>query len=201
MSINTFVEPLPFSLIENGLAGEKTQFLFKTWRENEGIIVQDSRMTQLSPYLLMTLPTAEPGDVPPLTFVGKHSTFRRFFPQALDPETPRPPTSFLPSVYRQGVADAYQIAMEGEPRFDIQRTGNKLGEGVPDMTLQRLLVKFRTSAGFTRIFCLMTLLEVHSRSYQSDRTHRQLCSQQKSDWHPAYQAAAQPSSVHESVHG
>ncbi len=201
MSNNAFVEPLSFSLIENGLAGEKTQFLFRTWRDNEGIIAQDSQMTRLSQYLLMTLPSAEPGDVPPLTFAGKHSTFRRFFPHALEPETPRPPTSFLPSVYRQGVADAYQIVMNGEPWFDIQRTGNRLGDGIPDMTLQRLLVKFRTSAGFTRIFCLMTLLEVHSRSYQSDRTHHQQSSQQKSDWHPAYQARVQPSSMHGNVPG
>jgi hypothetical protein len=201
MSNNAFVEPLPFSLIENGLAGEKTQFLFRVWRDNEGIIAQDSGMTQLSQYLLMTLPSAEPGDVPPLTFAGKNSTFRRFFPHALEPETPRPPTSFLPSVYRKGVADAYQVVMDGDPWFDMQRTGNRLGDGVPDMTLQRLLVKFRTSAGFTRIFCLMTLLEVHSRSYQSDRTHRQLNSQQKSDWHPAYQARVQPSSMHGNVPG
>jgi len=196
VSNNAFVEPLPFSLIENGLAGDKTEFLFRTWRDNKGIIVQDSRMTRLSPYLLMTLPSADPGDVPPLTFAGKHSTFRRFFPQAMEPEAPRPPTSFLPSVYRKGVADGYRIAMEGEPWFDIQRTGDRLGEGVPDMTLQRLLVKFRTSAGFTRIFCLMTLLEVHSRSYRSDRTRRLPNSQQKSDWHPAYQARVQPSSMH-----
>jgi hypothetical protein len=201
MSNNAFVEPLPFSLIENGLAGDKTQFLFRAWRNNEGIIAQDSQMTRLSQYLLMTLPSAEPGDVPLLTFAGKHSTFRRFFPHALEPETPRPPTSFLPSVYRQGVADAYQIVMDGDPWFDIQRTGNRLGDGVPDMTLQRLLVKFRTSAGFTRIFCLMTLLEVHSRSYQSDRTHHQLSSQQKSDWHPAYQARVHPSSMHGNVPG
>lgn len=201
MSNNAFVEPLSFSLIENGLAGEKTQFLFRTWRDNEGIIAQDSQMTRLSQYLLMTLPSAEPGDVPPLTFAGKQSTFRRFFPHALEPETPRPPTSFLPSVYRQGVADAYQIVMNGEPWFDIQRTGNRLGDGIPDMTLQRLLVKFRTSAGFTRIFCLMTLLEVHSRSYQSDRTHHQPSSQQKSDWHPAYQARVQPSSMHGNAPG
>lgn len=196
MSSNAFVEPLPFSLIENGLAGEKTQFLFETWRENRGLMAQDSRMTQLSPWLLLTQPTAVPGDVPQLTFIGKNSTFRRFFPQALEPEVPRPPTSFLPQDYRKGVAEAYQIVMAGEPWFDVQRTGDRLGDGVPDMTLQRLLVKFRTKAGFNRIFCLMTLLEVHSRSFRSDRTRHRQYSQQGSGWHPAYQAAARPSLAH-----
>lgn len=197
MSKNTFVEPLPLSNVESGLAGERAQFLLNTWKENRGVMIRDSRMTKLSPWLLLTLPSANPGDVPTITFAGKETTFRRFFPHALDPEAQKPATSFLPQVYRKGVADGYQTVFKGDPWLDIQRTGNRLGAGVPDMTLQRLLVRFETRSGIVRIFCLMELLEIHERRDLSDRTHHQRYCRQKSDWHPAYQAAARPSAMHD----
>lgn len=196
MSKPTFVEPLPLSNVENGLAGERAQFLLDTWKENSGIMIRDSRMTKLSPWLLLTLPTAEPGEVPKITFAGNRTTFRRFFPEALDPETPKPATSFLPKAYRAGVATAYHTAFSGTPWLDVQRTGDRLGPAVPDMTLQRLLVKFETRAGIARIFCLMELLEVHEQRDLSDRTRHPRYCLQKSSWHPAYQALARPMSAH-----
>jgi hypothetical protein len=196
MSKNTFVEPLPLSNVESGLAGERAQFLLNTWKDNSGVMIRDSRMTKLSPWLLLTLPSAEPGDVPKITFAGNQTTFRRFFPHALDPEAPKPATSFLPEVYRKGVADAYQTAIAGEPWLDIQRTGNRLGAGVPDMTLQRLLVRFETRSGIVRIFCLMELLEIHEQRDLSDHTRHPHYCPQKSGWHPAYQAMALPNSGH-----
>ncbi len=197
MGSDTFVEQLPLTHIESGLAGEKAQFLFKTWRENRGLMIRDSRMTKLSPWLLLTLPEAGELDVPNVTFAGRQTTLQRFFPHALDSETDKNPSLFLPQAYRRGVADGYQHAIAGEPRLDIQRTGDRLGAGVPDMTLQRLLVKFETEAGFVRIFCLMELLAVHGQCGRLDHTHHPRNFQQTPNSDPAFRAGVLPRSGHD----
>lgn len=157
--MQAFVERQDIRLVEDGLAGDEAQFLFRTWRENKGVIVRNRGMSQLSTRLLLLKPHAKSGDVPPVTFMGKDSTFRRFFPQAAFSE--RPPTSFLPRAYKQGVADGYHAVLQGDVWYDTQRTGTLLGDGVPDLTLDRLILSFRTEAGFERLFCLMTLQQVH----------------------------------------
>ena len=109
MSKNTFVEPLPLSNVESGLAGERAQFLLNTWKDNSGVMIRDSRMTKLSPWLLLTLPSAEPGDVPKITFAGNQTTFRRFFPHALDPEAPKPATSQICAITGIPVCEARSV--------------------------------------------------------------------------------------------
>ncbi|CTQ53592.1 hypothetical protein LP7551_02117 [Roseibium album] len=193
MGKSAFAEPLSLANVENGLAGDMEQFLFRTWRENKGIIDRNSPLSRLSPYLLMTEAHADPGDVPQVTFAGHKSTFRRFFPDALENRSVNPPTSFLPEEYRESVADAYPVAFSGEPWFDFQRTGRRLGDNVPDMTLQRLLLKFRTAGGHERVFCLIKLLETHRQFDQSGRTHHRRNFRQISSWRPRSSAKGHPS--------
>ena len=193
MGRSAFVEPLSLAMVENGLAGDMEQFLYKTWRENNGIIARETPLSRLSPYLLMTAVHAETGDVPQVTFAGHKSTFRRFFPEALENREVKSPISYLPEEYRRGVADAYPVAFAGEPWFDFQRTGRRLGDGVPDMTLQRLLLKFTTAGGHERVFCLIKLLATHQRSGRSDRTRRLRSYQRISGWRPGSRAKALPS--------
>lgn len=171
MSNCSFVEKQPITHVESGLAGEKAQFLLKAWREKRGLMVRDCQMTQLSPWLLLTLPVASDHDVPTVTFAGVQTTFRQFFPKAFEPGAGKNPSRFLPKTYRKGVSAGYREAIEGEPRFDIQRTGSRLGDGMPDMTLQRLLLRFETQTGFARIFCLVQVLAVHKQDCQSEFRH------------------------------
>lgn len=193
MGNDSFVEKLPLSHLETGLAGEKARFLYKTWRENRGLMVRSSQMTHLSPWLLLTVSEASEHDVPNVTFAGRQTTFQQFFPHALEPQVGRNPSSFLPKSYRQGVAKGYRQAIAGEPCFDIQRTGSRLGAGMPDMTLQRLLLRFETQAGFVRIFCLMQLLAIHRKDDQLDHRHHLQSCPQKSDLGPRLQAWVPPS--------
>ena len=192
MGKSAFVEPLSLGMVENGLAGEREQFLFKTWRRSRGVIDSGTQLSQLAPYLLMTKADAAPGDVPQVTFAGHRSTFRRFFPLALENRDVRPATSYLPREYRQGVAEAYPVAFAGQAWFDFQRTGRRLGDNVPDMTLQRLLLKFTTPGGHERVFCLIRLLATHQRFDPSGRIRHLRNSQPGSDWHPAFQAKGLP---------
>lgn len=192
--MQAFVERLNIGNVENGFAGDEAQFLFRTWRENDGFIVRNRGMSELSTKLLLLKPQAKSGDVPPVVFMGKNTTFRRFFPQAAFSE--RPPTSFLPREYRQGVAEGYHAVLQGEVWYDTQRTGTLLGDGVPDLTLDRLILNFRTETGSRRLFCLMTLQEVHQQFVQSDRKHRRRNFPPELSSHPAYQARAQPTGSH-----
>jgi hypothetical protein len=184
---DAFVEPQPIAHVASGLAGDAAQFLYKTWLRNRGVVFADRELTRLCPFLLLTLPEAAPGDVPHITFVGTQSALVKFFPQTLDAEGYGSPAECLPQDYRQGVSEGYQWASNGEPSFDIQRTGFLLGEGVPDMTLQRLLLRFETKSGFARIFALVTLLEMHSRPFKSNRADAKRWRKDGLSWHPAYQ--------------
>lgn len=193
MGKSAFAEPVSIANLENGMAGDMEQFLFRIWRQNHGLIEQNTPLSRLSPYLLMTEAYAEEGDVPQVTFAGHKSTFRRFFPDALENRIIKSPTSHLPEEYRESVADAYPVAFANEPWIDIQRTGRKLGEGVPDMTLQRLLLKFRSGEDHERVFCLIRLLATHRQYDQSDRTRHLRNFRRISDWHPASPAKGLPS--------
>lgn len=189
---DAFIEPLPISHVESGLAGDMAQFLFRTWVRNRGVVIADRELTRLSPWLLLTLPDTPAGDVPHVTFIGNQSSFVKFFPQALDAGAYRSPADCLPRDYRQGVAEAYHWASEGEPCFDVQRTGYILGEGLPDMTLQRLLLRFETKSGFARIFSLVIMLEMHSRPFDSNQADHKRWRQDGMSWHPAYQVSGPP---------
>lgn len=189
-SADAFIEPVPIAHVDNGLAGDLAQFLFRLWRRNKGIILADRDLTRISSQLLLTLPDATPGDVPHVTFIGNQSSFVKFFPQALDAEAYASPAECLPRDYRSGIAEGYRWALNGEPSFDIQRTGFILGEGVPDMTLQRLLLRFETRSGFARIFSLVTLLEMHARPFDPNRSDARRWRQDGLSWHPAYQVSS-----------
>lgn len=162
--MDTFVEPISLSNVESGGAGEDAHYMLQLWRQNNGIISRDKRMNWISRKLMMFLPEHVEGDVPPATFIGKDSTFKRYFPQTDHPME-------LPKLYRQKVAHGYQVALQGEPWHDIQKTGELMGKGTPDLTLERLILKFRTSAGFERIFCLMRVLEEPQGYDLSNRGH------------------------------
>lgn len=155
-----YVKTLPIDNVESGLAGTEEKFLFQLWRSNKGLIHTDSRLTRLSSKCLLTLPEADPGKVPQVTFAGRQSVFRKIFPNAITND--KPVVACLPDHYLEAAAEGYHIAFTGEPSFDIQRTGPLLGPSVPDMTLQRLVLKFRTATGFERVFSLIKLLQVHS---------------------------------------
>jgi len=186
-SVDAFIEPQPIAQVDSGLAGDLAQCLYRTWRRNRGVIFADQDLTRLSSWLLLTLPNATPGDVPHVTFIGNQSAFVKFFPHAQDVNVYTSPAECLPRDYRQGIAEGYRWAFDGEPSFDIQRTGRLLGDGVPDMTLQRLLLRFETKSGFVRIFSLVTLLEMHSRPFDSNRADHTRWRQDGLSWHPAYQ--------------
>lgn len=160
-----FVEKLDLSRIESGEAGDGAQFMYRFWLRNEGHMNRDSGMTHLSRQLMLFQPEYIPGDVPPVGLIGKDTTFRRYIP------TTNEPTS-LPLEYRSMMAPGYHAAIAGEPWFDIQRTGQMMGEGTPDLILERLILPFRTAAGFERLFCLLTLREEVSRSGRSDPEDR-----------------------------
>jgi len=159
--VDTFVEPLPLSRVETGEAGEEARFMLRFWKENNGIITRDKSMTWLSRQLMMFLPEFVQDDVPPSTFIGKDTTFRRYFPN-------REAAAELPKSYRSKVARGYHAAVAKEPWYDIQRTGALMGPGTPDLVLERLILNFRTPAGFERVFCLMRLVEDCTRSGLSD---------------------------------
>lgn len=183
-----FVEPLDLADIETGAAGREAQYLFRMWREHEGLLIQDERLTMLASRLMTLRPNADAGDVPAISFLGKNTPFRKYFPEA--DSGGLQPTSLLPSSYKQSIAHGYHAAINGEPWYDLQRTGSALGEDKPDLLIDRFILKFRTHAGFERLFCLTTERHSCERSSQSNRRYHQLSFQQKSDWHPAYQAAA-----------
>ncbi|WP_420414385.1 hypothetical protein [Roseibium sp.] len=155
-----FVKSLPVENVESGLAGTEEKFLFQLWRSDKGLIHSDSRLTRLSSKCILTLPEADPGKVPHVTFAGRQSVFRKIFPNAISND--KPVLANLPDHYLEAAAEAYHVAFAGEPSFDIQRTGPLLGPSVPDMTLQRLVLKFRTATGFERVFSLIKLLQIHS---------------------------------------
>ncbi len=163
--VDCFVEPLPLSHIESGAAGDEARYLYRYWREHKGVVKQDKGLTRLSRKLMLFRPKLVEGDVPPSTMIGKDTTFRRFFPATVAAYE-------LPAKYRTRVADGYHKAINGEPAFDIQRTGSLMGEGTPDLVLERLILRFETPGGFVRLFCLMTLLEEISQYGLSDLEHR-----------------------------
>ncbi len=189
-----YVEPLDLADIETGAAGLEAQYLFRTWRENEGLLIQDERLTKLASRLMTLRPTAEAGDVPPISFLGKETPFRKYFPEA--DSGGLQPTSLLPASYKKSIAHGYHAAINGEPWYDLQRTGSALGEDKPDLLIDRFILLFRTNAGFERLFCLTTERHSCERSTQSNRRYHQLSFRQKSSWHPAYQAKAVPSELH-----
>lgn len=162
--MNSFVKKLSLDRVESGAAGDEAQFLYKFWRQNEGFYLQDSQVTHLSKKLMLFRPDLVPDDVPPVTLIGKDSTFRNYLPPSDQPTS-------LPLDYRRKVAPGYHAAIRGEPWYDIQRTGDMMGEGTPDLTLERLVLKFQTPGGFERIFCLLWLLEEHSGSGLSYPEH------------------------------
>ena len=184
-----FIDPQPIAHVEAGLAGDMAQFLFRTWQRNKGVVFADQDLTRLSPWLILALPRAAQGDVPHVTFVGRQSTFMKFYPWALDDLNHVAPAECLPKGYREEIAEAYHWTMQGEPSFDVQRTGHVLGDGVPDMTLQRLLLRFETKAGFARIFSLVTLVEMHSRPFMSNGSDHERWRRDGLSWHPAYQVS------------
>lgn len=159
--MDDFVEPLPLSRVESGMAGEEAQYLLRFWHQNEGYMQLDSGMNWISRKLMMFLPEHIVDDVPPATMIGKESTFKRYFP-----ETDRP--TALPKDYRRSVAHGYHAAIHREPWYDIQRTGLRMGPGTPDLVLERLILPFWSKGGFDRVFCLMTLVEDCAGSRQSD---------------------------------
>jgi len=184
-----FIEPLPISEVENGVAGAAARFLFRFWRENRGIVVPDSSLTRLSPLMLLTLAEAEPGDVPHVTFIGSQSNFRKYFPGAVEKDGVSSAGDCFPMAYRRAISEAHHWAFQGEPSFDIQRTGNMLGDSFPDMTLQRLLLRFETKCGFARLFSLVIPLKIHSRPFRSDRCDHDRWRRDGLSWHPAYQVS------------
>lgn len=161
----TFVDRLPLSVVETGAAGEDAQFLLSIWRRNEGLVQPDRGMVHLSRKLMLFKPDYIPDDVPPATLIGADSTFRRYLPPVDRPAA-------LPEAYRRQVAPGYHAAIHGEPWFDVQRTGTMMGAGTPDLTLERLLLPFRTATGLVRLFVLLRLVEEHARSGRSDREGR-----------------------------
>ncbi|TWI90279.1 hypothetical protein JM93_01259 [Roseibium hamelinense] len=192
--MTAFVEPLNIARVERGEAGEEAQFLFRTWRENGGIIMPSSQMNYLSPKLMLFVPDQSQNDVPKTTFVGRQTTLRRFFPEAAEAAHP---TRCLPIDYRQRQASGYSAAIAGEPWYDIQRTGDLLGRGAPDLTLERLILKFGTSAGFERLFCLIRVVTEHQRRDLSNPEHRQPCSQQRLGYRLAKLDRQTPNLSHE----
>lgn len=188
-SHDAFIEPLPISQVENGLAGEAAQFLFRFWRDNHGLAVPDETVTRLSPLLMLTLANAEPGDVPHVTFVGSQSNFKKYFPNSVDKDLHKSPGDCFPMAYRRAISEAHHWAFQGEPSFDIQRTGSLMGENVPDMTLQRLVLRFETRSGFARLFSLVLPLKIHSRPFRSDRCDHDRWQRDGLSWHPAYQVS------------
>lgn len=162
--MDTFVEPLPLSNIERGLAGEEARYLYDFWRQNNGIMEDDPGVTRLAPKLMLFRPMFVARDVPPSTLIGRDTTFRKYFPT-------RSEAAEFPEAYRRKIAHGYHAALDNEPWFDVQKTGSLMGEGTPDLILERLILKFRTRGGFERLFCLMTLVEDISRSRLSDPSH------------------------------
>lgn len=191
--METYVEPLNLSAIEAGAAGDTARYLFRMWRENEGVLVQDDKLTLISPQLMTLTPQAEEGDVPQISFLGRLTPFRKYFPEA--DSSGMQPTTLLPESYRNSVAHGYQVAINGEPWYDLQRTGEALGANRPDIMIERLILKFRTNAGFERLFCLTTERRSFERSALSGRRYHLLNFQRKLSWHPAYQAAAAPTAA------
>ncbi|WP_428524065.1 hypothetical protein [Roseibium sp.] len=163
-----FIKQMPIETVESGLAGEEEKFLFNLWHENKGVIENDDRLTRLSSKFILTLPEADAGKVPELTFAGRDSTFRRMFPTAITNN--RPVVDVLPEKYVAAATDAYHMAIAGEPSFDIQRTGPLLGPKVPNITQQRLVLKFKSSSGFERVFSLIRVLQVHEASDREGST-------------------------------
>lgn len=163
-----YVNSLPIENVESGLAGQEEKFLFQLWHANKGQIQMSDQLTRLSAKCILTLPEADPGKVPHVTFAGRNSVFRKVFPNAISND--KPVIAELPAHYREAAADAYHMAFAGEPSFDIQRTGPMLGGAVPDMTLQRLVLKFRTTTGFERVFSLIRILRVHRAAAASQPT-------------------------------
>ena len=157
-----FIKPMPIEAVESGLAGDEEKYLFNLWHENKGVIQNDDRLTKLSSKFILTLPEADAGKVPELTFAGRDSTFRRMFPAAI--ANNRPVVDVLPEKYVAAATDAYHMAIAGEPSFDIQRTGPLLGPKVPNITQQRLVLKFKSSSGFERVFSLIRVLQIHEAS-------------------------------------
>lgn len=194
--MTAFVEPLPLSCVEQGAAGEEARYMLAHWRETGGMMIPDERMARISTKLLLMPAAAQPGDVPQLTFIGRDTTFRRFFPEVEDSSRP---VSVLPADYRSRVAVGYQAAIAGEPVFDVQRTGNLLGPGRPDLLMERLILKFRTRAGLERLYCLMMLRELRKPAGQLDRTHRRPSSRQGSGWGPVSLAMTRSTAEHESA--
>ena len=158
----SFVEQLSLRHVESGLAGDDAQYLLRYWRENDGIISQDKGLTEISKRLMMFQPVLRSGDVPPATFIGKDSTFRTYLSHDLMPYS-------LPKAYRRQVSKGYEAAFHNEPWYDVQRTGDLMGPGTPDLVLERLVLKFRTRVGLERIFCLLTKLDGHLEFDLSDR--------------------------------
>jgi len=183
--MNSFVEPLSIQQILEGYAGPDAQYLLRYWRENKGIISRDTTINQISRKLMLFEAVSSPGDVPPATFIGKQSTFRSYLSQSATPHS-------LPSSYRQKVSYGYEAAVNGEPWYDIQRTGTLMGEGTPDLVLERLILKFRTKSGFERIFCLMMKVDENLRYVQSDQGRRLYHFLPKSSLHQLGLAHHQP---------
>lgn len=153
------VAPLPLRHLETGLCGEEESYLFNLWRKSNGTLEGSSRLTGLSMKMHLTLPDAEPGKVPRITFIGQDTTLRKLLPCS---ETrKRPVHQCFPKKYKTCVAKGYHCAFQGEPVLDVQRTGPMLDGEYPDITLQRLLLKFTTAGGFERVFALTRLLQVH----------------------------------------
>lgn len=184
--MDPYVDRLSLKDVETGAAGREAQYLFRMWRENNGLLIQDEKLTRLSPQLMTLRTSARPDDVPQIAFLGRQTPFRRYFPEADLCETQ--PTALLPDGYRRGISEGYHAAIENEPWYDIQRTAGALGEGKPDLLLERLILRFRTAAGFSELFCLITERRCFQRSTLSDRRYHLLNFQRKLGWHPAYQA-------------
>ncbi len=188
-----FVEPLTIADVEAGRAGDEARYLFSFWQTNKGFMEHDRTMTRLSRKLIITRAHTGARDVPEITFIGKDSTFQRFFPECSRSSAP---SKLLPEGYRQRVANGYGAAIAGEPHYDIQRTGGLLGEGRPDLTLERLILPFRTRAGLQRLFCLMILRDLRQQFCLSDRTDHPPYSRHGSDCGPGFSARVHSSATH-----
>ncbi|WP_155133384.1 hypothetical protein [Roseibium sp. RKSG952] len=191
--MTAFVEPLDIARVERGEAGEDAQYLFRMWRENKGLIVHDQRMTWISRRLMLFVPSTCKNDVPKSTFIGRQTVLRHYFPDATD--TPQPPHC-LPLDYRQRQAFGYCAANQREPWFDIQRTGDLLGENTPDLTLERLILKFHTKSGFERLFCLVKLVSENGQCGLSDPRYPQPSFPQQSGFRLSKQVRRRPSAGH-----
>lgn len=144
--MSAFVERNIVDLIDRGCADETAQFLFRTWRENKGMMPPSSAFIEISPFLVIFDDNCSQGDSPDILFYGDQTLFSHRYPEAEDFEEANP-KQLLNEDYRHLVCAGYQDALNGDPIFETIGTGSLLGPAKPEIIYDRLVLRFRKKVG------------------------------------------------------